>query len=189
MFEFDSGKLGAYLMVAVISTCVCATAQAQAPSQTLASTMDVYVFPTDKQDSAQQSKDEADCYSWAESNTGTDPFDLSKQQQATQQQGQAEMAAAQQTGAGSGVRGALVGGATGALIGEIASDDAGKGAVWGAAIGGIAARRRGMAAQQNAVQQTQAQQQGQQQSLATQVDNFKKAFSVCLEAKKYMVKY
>jgi hypothetical protein len=39
--------------------------------------------------------------------------------------------------------------------------------------------------------QQQAQQQGaaQQQATAEQVGNFKKAFSVCLEAKEYMVKY
>jgi hypothetical protein len=37
----------------------------------------------------------------------------------------------------------------------------------------------------------QAQQEGQAaaQASAGQLDNFKKAFSVCLEAKKYMVKY
>jgi hypothetical protein len=177
-------------MVLVSATLLLSTAvtiQAQAPS--LSATIDVYVFPRDGQDSAQQSRDEVDCYAWAESNTGSDPFDVAKQQQAQQQQSQAEMSAAQQTGQGSGMRGAFIGGATGALIGEIASDDAGKGAAWGAAVGGIAARRRGMAAQQSAVQQTQAQSQNQAQSLAMQVENFKKAFSVCLEAKDYMVKY
>lgn len=187
MFVYQLRKYHALLFIGVVTTCACVSAQAQAPG--LASTIEVYAFPADGQDSAQQSKDEAECYAWAENNTGNDPFELSKQQQAQQQQGQAEMAAAQQTGKGSGLRGAVVGGATGALIGGIASDNAGKGAVWGAAIGGVAARRRGMAAQQSAVQQTQAQQQSQAQSLATQMENFKKAFSTCLEAKDYVVKY
>jgi uncharacterized protein (DUF3084 family) len=34
-----------------------------------------------------------------------------------------------------------------------------------------------------------AQSQQAQQATAGQIENFKKAFSVCLEAKKYMVKY
>ena len=38
-------------------------------------------------------------------------------------------------------------------------------------------------------QQAQAQGAAQQQATAEQVGNFKKAFSVCLEAKEYMVKF
>ena len=47
-----------------------------AQSQTLGSTMEVYVFPAQGQDSGQQSKDEAACYEWAAGNTGVDPFEL-----------------------------------------------------------------------------------------------------------------
>jgi hypothetical protein len=61
------------------------------------------------------------------------------------------------------------------LVGEIASDDAGEGAAIGAAAGMVAGRRRAKSAQKQATQQD--------------MDNFKKAFSVCLEAKSYMVKY
>ena len=43
-------------------------------SKTLASTMDVYVFPNKGQDATQQSMDEAACYGWAVENTGSDPF-------------------------------------------------------------------------------------------------------------------
>jgi len=57
----------------------------QAHSQTLGSTMEVYVFPAKGQDSGQQSKDEAACYEWAAGNTGVDPFDLANQEQADQQ--------------------------------------------------------------------------------------------------------
>lgn len=59
---------------------------AHAQQQSLGSTMDVYVFPAEGQDTAQQSRDEAECYEWAAGNTGTDPFDLAKQEQADQQQ-------------------------------------------------------------------------------------------------------
>jgi hypothetical protein len=157
--------------------------------KTLSATMEVYVFPKAGQAAAQQSQDEASCYEWATSNVGHDPFDLSKQ--AAQQQAETDQAkaAAQQTGRGSGARGALRGAAAGAIIGEIANDDAGKGAAIGAGAGAIAGRRRGRLAQQEAMQQTEQYGQAKQEATQHQVDNFKKAFGVCLEAKDYLVKY
>ena len=88
--------------IETIATPVAAYAQ----GQSLGATMDVFVFPAEGQDTAQQSKDEAACYEWAVGNTGTDPFDLVKQEQADEQQAQAEQQAAQQAGTGSGARGA-----------------------------------------------------------------------------------
>ena len=61
----------------------------QAQGKSLSSTMEVFVFPKDGQDTSQQSKDEAECYEWAVGNAGVDPFDLSKQEEANQQQAQA----------------------------------------------------------------------------------------------------
>ena len=162
---------------------------AQAQQQTLASTMDVFVFPAEGQDSGQQSKDEAACYEWAVENTGSDPFDIEKQKAANEQQAQAEQQAAKQAGQGSGARGAVRGAAAGALIGEIANDDASEGAAWGAAAGAIRGRRMGRQAQAQAQQQSAAQAEERQQLTQEQLDNFKNAFSVCLEAKEYMVKY
>ncbi len=162
---------------------------AQAQGQTLAATIDVYVFPSSGQDSSQQSKDESECYNWAVSNVGTDPFQLAKQAQSDAELAQAQTQAAQQTGSGSAAKGALRGAAAGALIGEIASDDAGKGAAWGAAAGAVRGRRRGAQAQQQATQQAASQQASREQATDTELTNFKNAFSVCLEAKEYMVKY
>jgi len=88
-----------------------------------------------------------------------------------------------------GAGGAVKGAAAGAVIGEVASDDAGKGAAYGAAAGVVAGRRRGKAAEKQATEQVEQQGQQAQQATAQQMDNFKKAFSVCLEAKNYMVKY
>ena len=175
------------LLVAVLG--LVPVSQGLAQSKTLASTMEVYVFPTEGQDSGQQSTDEAACYEWAVSNTGTDPFDLSKQEEADEQQAQAEQQAAKQAGRGSGARGAVRGAAAGALIGEIANDDASEGAAWGAAAGAIRGRRQGRAAQQQAQQQAAQQAEQREEATAGQLENFKKAFSVCLEAKDYMVKY
>jgi hypothetical protein len=159
------------------------------PPKTLAATMNVYVFPTKGQEASQQSQDEAACYSWAVQNTGTDPFDLAKKAEADKEKSDQAKKEAENVGKGAGASGAVKGAAAGALIGEIASDDAGKGAAYGAAAGLIAGRRRGAAANQQA--QAQAEQQGQQAQAATaeQITNFKKAFSVCLEAKDYMVKF
>jgi hypothetical protein len=160
----------------------------EAQGKTLASTMEVYVFPKEGQSAEQQSTDEAACYEWAVSNTGSDPFELADQQAANQQQAQAEQQAAAQTGRGAGARGAVRGAAAGAVIGEIANDDAGKGAAWGAAAGTIRGRRQGAQANAQAQQQAASQAQQHEQATAQQLENFKKAFGVCLEAKDYMVK-
>jgi hypothetical protein len=155
--------------------------------KTLAATMNVYVFPTAGQKAEQQSKDEAECYAWAVQNTGTDPFELQKQAQQQQQQAAAAKQQAGQAGAGAGAQGAVKGAATGALIGAIAGD-AGQGAAIGAGAGLIAGRARRRGAKEHAEQQVAQQEQQGQQNIQQQSENFKKAFSVCLEAKKYMVK-
>ena len=160
-----------------------------APSgKTLASTMEVYVFPTEGQTSSQQSKDEAECYNWAVTNTGNDPFKLAKQKESDQQQATADKAAAGNVGAGAGARGALRGAAAGAIIGEIADDDASEGAAYGAAAGAVAGRRRAKAAKAEATNQAEQKAATTQAATANDLGNFKKAFGVCLEAKKYMVK-
>ena len=160
-----------------ILVAVAAPLVANAQQQSLGSTMDVYVFPAEGQDSAQQSKDEAECYEWAVGNTGTDPFDLAKQEQADQQQAQSDQQAAKQAGQGSAARGAVRGAAAGALIGEIANDDASEGAAWGAAAGAVRGRRQGKAAQQQAQQQAAAQAEQREEATEQQLVNFKNAFS------------
>ena len=176
----------------VLAAAVPALAQTAAPAtppKSLASTLNVYVFPTTGQDAAQQSTDEAECYGWAVQNTGSDPFDLATQAQ--QQSAQTEAAKQQvaQSTQGAGVKGAVGGAAVGALIGEIASDDAGKGAAYGAAAGAIASRRHARRGAAQAQQEIEQQSQQTQQASAQQVENFNKAFSVCLEAKSYLVKF
>jgi hypothetical protein len=156
--------------------------------QTLASTMDIYVFPTKGQTASKQSTDEVECYNWAAKTTGTDPFQLTKRQQQQQQQAQASKQAASQTGTGWGARGAAGGAAGGALIGAMAGD-AGKGAAIGAATGFVFGRVRARQAQSEQEQQIEQQSQASQQATSAQMENFKKAFTVCMEAKNYMVKY
>lgn len=164
-------------------------ATAQEPGKTLAATMNVYAFPKEGQAASQQSKDEAACYDWATSNTGSDPFALQKQSAQQQQQTESQIAQAQTSGRGAGASGALRGAAAGALIGEIANDDSSEGAAWGAAAGLVASRRHARRASAEAQQQVKAEGASEQQATQEQIENFKKAFSVCLEAKDYLVKY
>jgi hypothetical protein len=189
-----------YFSMAILSAAAFLLAAGSAPAQgqaaappsgqkTLASTVGVYVFPTAGQAADQQSKDEGECYNWAVQQSGSDPFQVQKQSQQQQAQADAAKKQAANAGKGAGAKGAVGGAAAGALIGEIASDDAGKGAAYGAAAGAIAGRRKGRKAEEKATQQVEQQSQAVQQASQEQIDAFKKAFSVCLEAKKYMVKF
>jgi outer membrane protein with glycine zipper len=183
-----------FALTGISATIIFSVASAQAPpiapptgQKTLAATLNVFAFPGSGQTATQQSQDETECYNWAERETGLDPFQLDKQaaqqqQQAVQQQQQAQAAAA-----GAGAKGALGGAAGGAAIGAIAGN-AGKGAAIGAGVGAIANRARGQSKAQQAQQQSQ-QSQAAAKMTASQITNFKKAFSACLEAKKYTVKF
>ena len=163
--------------------------QSEPAAKTLAATMDVFVFPTEGQEASQQSQDEAACYGWASDNTGSDPFDLAKDEQTNEQLAAAEQQAAESVGQGAGAKGALRGAAAGALIGEVTGGDAGDSAKIGAAAGVVAGRRRSRAAKAQATDQAAQQAEQRQEATAEDLENFKKAFSVCLEAKDYMVKY
>ena len=181
----------AVILALVLTPLALAQSEVKEPTgqKTLAATMNVYVFPAEGQAADQQNKEEAECYNWAVNNTGTDPFDLAKQAQQQQQQADAAKEQVSEAGKGAGAKGALVGAAGGALIGEIASNDAGTGAAIGAGVGAIGGRRARRRGQEEATDQIEQQSAQAQQATKTQVENFKKAFSVCLEAKDYMVKF
>jgi hypothetical protein len=155
--------------------------------RTLAATMNVFVFPQQGQSASHQSMDEAECYNWAAQNTGTDPFAL--QRQAEQQHAQADRAQqnAATAGQGTGLQGAARGAAGGALFGAIAGN-AGRGAAIGAGTGAVVGRARGNA-QQNQANQIANQTATAQQATAQQLQNFKTAFSTCLEAKGYLARF
>lgn len=176
------------LVIALIALLALPSFAQSSSSKTLAATLNVYAFPQKGQDPNVQSQDEASCYNWAVQNTGSDPFQLQKQ---AQQQAQATQQASQQAaqaGGGTTAQTAVRGAAVGTLIGGISGNE-GKGAAYGAAAGVIAGNRRKRQQQAAAEQSVQQQGQQMQQATAEQIDNFKKAFSVCLEGKGYMVKY
>jgi hypothetical protein len=165
-----------------------ANAQEQS-AKTLGSTMEVFVFPTTGQDAGQQSMDEASCYDWAATNTGNDPFNLAEEAESDEELADAEMQAAESTGQGAGARGALRGAAAGALISEVSHGDNSEGAAIGAAVGAVRGRRQANAAQEQATEQAEDKAEDREEANEEDLLNFKKAFSVCLEAKEYMVKY
>jgi len=179
------------IVMSLVSIAVASLATAQsepAEQKTLAATMGVYVFPTEGQDAAQQSKDEAECYSWAVQTTKSDPFDQAKRIQQSEQAAEQQKEAVAEATEGAGAAGAVKGAAVGALIGEIASNDAGEGAAWGAAAGLIGGRRAARRARAEASQQIDREAERTQEASQEQIDGFKKAFSVCLEAKSYLAK-
>jgi hypothetical protein len=183
------------VLLTFAAICVISGAQAQTPlisaptgTKTLAATLKVYAFPGAGQTATQQSQDETECYNWAVNETGKDPFHIANeaaqaQQQATQQQQQA-----QQSTSGSAVKGAVGGAAGGAIIGAIAGN-AGKGAAIGAGVGAIGNRARAESQAKQASQQAAQQSHAAAKMSTEQMNEFKKAFAACLEAKKYTVKY
>ena len=165
-------------------------APASSGQKSLAATMNIYAFPTKGQSASQQSEDEAACYQFAVQNTGVDPFQLQQQAAAQQQQAAAAQQQAAQAGQGAAAAGAVKGAAAGALIGSVAHGaSSGEGAAYGAAAGLLIGHRRQKEAQQQAQQQAAAQSAAIQQGTQEQMTNFKKAFSVCMQAKNYMVQY
>ncbi len=182
-------KLSVFTVAALAVAISSISIEAQSADQSLAGTLEVYVFPNAGQKPDKQSKDESECYNWAVSNTGSDPFQAKKDAERAKQQATEEKYASQSATQGAGARGAVRGAARGALIGEIASGDASKGAAYGAAAGAVRGRRQARAYQSQTAQQADQYAASEAAYSEEKIENFKKAFSVCLEAKEYMVKY
>ncbi len=166
------------LPVAALLVLLVGTASAQQPStpsgKTMSQSLGLVVFPAKGQTADQQSKDESYCYDWAKQQTGYDPAAPPP----------APTAAPVEAKKGGAVRGAASGAAAGAAVGAVAGDT-GDGAAIGATAGAIKGRRdqkkETAAAQQGAEQNAKAAAQGQ-------IDQYKKAFSACIEGKGYTVK-
>jgi hypothetical protein len=140
----------------------------------ISQSLKLFVYPSKGQSNDKQKADELECYKWAMEQSGVDPMNTTKTQAAPAQEGPT----------GAGVVGAAKGAAVGAALGSI-NGNAGEGAAAGAIVGGLAARRRGKQAQAQQNQQAQANAVATDQA---KIDNFKKAFSVCIEGKGYTIK-
>ena len=162
------------LFVAVTQMNAQTTNTKQAATKSLGQSLGLFVFPAKNQDKKTQDADEAACYKWAQQQTGVDPINPPK----------VEAKKANRNPDGSMIVGGARGAAAGAAIGAIAGD-AGKGAAIGAVAGGLRGRRArlvGDKMEQAAHNQAAAEQEKKL------MDNFKKAFSACMEAKGYTVK-
>ena len=183
------------LLACLISLALSGAVQAQttisAPTGTksLAATLNVYAFPGAGQTAAQQAQDETECYNWAVNETGNDPFHIAQQAEQQQQLAAQQQQQAEQSKSGSAVKGAVAGAAGGASMAPSRAMRAR--APPSAREWAPSAIARGATSKAN-----QATQQSQQTSTGrtprrppNQMDAFKKAFSACLEAKKYTVKF
>jgi hypothetical protein len=150
------------------------TAKAPAQKTGLGKSLGLYVFPSNGQDQAKQDADEYACYKWAMEQTGVDPMNPPK----------VEVQPTKKGPDGSAIRGAAGGAAAGAAIGAI-TGDAGEGAAVGAVVGALRGRRSRITKQRSQQQQAKQQAAAHQKSL---MDNFKKAFTACMEGKGYTVK-
>jgi hypothetical protein len=142
--------------------------------QSLAGGLGLFVFPAKGQDKETQSLEEYECYLWAKDQTGINPLNPP------------EIQAAQvdRSADGTAVVGAARGAAAGAAIGAIGGN-AGRGAAIGATAGAMRGRQAKVVGDER---QQQANDRAAAAANKEQMDNFKKAFSVCLEGKGYTVR-
>lgn len=165
-----------------------APAAPAATGKSLAASAGVLAYPAKAQTPEQQTKDEAECYNWAKTQTNYDPMSPPPPPAAEPTQTAADPSGSD----GSRAKGALRGAAAGAVIGEVADNDAGKGAAIGATTGVVAGGRQSRKAE--AEKQKQAQQQAQAsttQAKAAQderANEFKNGMSLCLGSRGYNVK-
>jgi hypothetical protein len=128
---------------------------------------ELFIFPQQGQDQAQQDQDRGACHVWAVNQTGFDPSLASTTPPPSQEARQG---------------GLLRGGARGAALG--AGGDAGRGAAMGAAGGGLIG---GMRRSDQAMRQQQEARNWQAQQDAQRAD-FRRALTACLEGKGYTVR-
>ncbi len=140
----------------------------------IGSGLGLFIFPSNDQSNEQQEADEFACYKWAKEQTGVDPINPPE----------IKAEEVDRSVDGTAVRGAAGGAAAGAAIGAIAGD-AGKGAAIGAVVGGLRGRRSKVAGDEMEQQQNNQEAAAQEKAM---MDNFKKAFSACMEGKGYTVK-
>ena len=142
---------------------------------------DLIVYPADGQSEEQMEKDKFECYAWAKKETGFDPMKLPE---ATRPPPQKE---APKGGAG---KGAIVGGATGAIAGGIigGKKGAGRGALIG---GGSGAVIGGMRRSNQRDREEKARQQWEQEQANAYLhkrNTYNRAYGACLEGRGYTVK-
>lgn len=148
-----------------------------AQQQSVAVSLGLFVYPSNGQLTEKQTIDEQECYTWAQQTTGINPSSppASQRPAAATQEDTAQAAAS--TGVRSAARNVLIANATDNDWEEAAAI----GLVFGSARGARNSRRRNEQAQKEAVAQ-------QAQTSQQQVQQFKNAFSACIEGRGYTIR-
>ncbi len=131
---------------------------------------DLFIYPKAGQSSAQQYSDEGECKAWALDRSGFDPLE-------TPQAGREP-----ERKRGGALGGALGGAAIGAIVGN--SDDALKGAAIGGLLGGMRQSSKNRRRQEKYEQERRNAEQAQ----LARSNDYRRAYSACLEARDYTVK-
>jgi hypothetical protein len=152
--------------------------QGQAQSPSLAAQWGLYVYPNEGQALQQMQLDEGECVAWGRDTTGVDPNNPAAG---------VSVAQSNQQSSGVGVSagtGALRGAATAGLIGNVAGKSGSEWAAYGAVIGAARGAGRRQAQNDQAAAKAQADAQAQ---VAQRMEQFKNAFSVCMQGRHYTV--
>lgn len=128
------------------------------------------IYPAKGQSTVQQDRDKYQCYDWARGQSGFDPV-------------QAPPAAAAPSQPKDPTGAMVKGAATGAAVGELTRNDAGRGAAIGVLGSTLHAR-----AQEAKAAQAKHQAAQQQSARAQQRSLYERAFGACMEARGYTVK-
>ena len=164
------------VLIGIISLSVGGTLLAQ--QQSVAVSLGLFVYPSGGQNPEKQTIDEQECHAWAQQTTGINPTSPPSSQRppaAVPQEDTAQAAAA--TGVRSAARNVLIANATD----NDWEDAAAIGLVFGSSRGARNARRRNEQAQNEAVAE-------QQQASQQEVQQFKNAFSACIEGRGYTIR-
>lgn len=143
--------------------------------ESIASQLNIYIFPENGQDKEQQEYDEYQSYKWAVEQTGVNPINPPE----------VEAEQIDTSPDGSAVKGSAKGAAAGAAVGAIAGD-AGKGAAIGATAGAVRGKRSKNYHDAKAQEQANAE---AEQATEELMNNFKKAFAASMEGRGYSVKF
>jgi hypothetical protein len=172
-FYFSSSAARQFLLVLFLAISA-HQATAQSHDQ-ISRKLNIYVYPAKGQSSAQQRKDESECYNWAKQRTGLDPSNMPKVLGA---------APTETSSTGETLKGGAIGAAGGAAIGAIVGG-AGEGALIGGLTGAVVGRRRGKKQEREEQEQIQASVTAQEQE---NWSRYIRAFAGCIEGKGYTIK-
>lgn len=164
-------------LVSIAAGCLLCSAAAYAQEQSVAVSLGLFVYPSGNQAAEQQTKDEQECYAWSKNTTGIDPKNPPASQRPATAPQVDTASAAGSTAVKSAARNVLIANATDNDWEEAAAI----GLVFGGARGANNARRRNEQAQREATAK-------QQQQSDQQVQQFKNAFSACIEGRGYTIR-